>query len=106
MFRRECVLQTPLFAGFAGFRSKLWLDDVENGVYRGIYQWQDGELARCDAGMVALLAASSTAGTARDQVVEALRRDEFLLRPEIAPAHAKVTGGDSPSRSLVDRRLD
>src|SRR5690349_998832 len=26
-FRRECVIHTPLFAGFPGFRSKLWLDD-------------------------------------------------------------------------------
>ena len=33
-FRREYVLHMPLFAGFPGFRSKLWLDDVETGVYR------------------------------------------------------------------------
>lgn len=40
IFRRECVLHTPLVAGFPGFRSKLWVDDVETGVYRGIYQWR------------------------------------------------------------------
>jgi hypothetical protein len=29
LFRRECVLNTPLFAGFPGFRSKLSIDDTE-----------------------------------------------------------------------------
>jgi hypothetical protein len=87
-FRRECVLHTPLFAGFPGFRSKLWLDDVETGVYRGVYQWEGGELARHYAArMVALLAPFSNAGTARSEVVEGVRRDEFLVRPEVAPAH-------------------
>ena len=87
-FRRECVLHTPLFAGFAGFRSKLWIDDVETGVYRGVYQWQGGDLARHYAGrMVALLAPFSNTGTARYQVVEGLERDEFLLHPELVQGH-------------------
>jgi hypothetical protein len=85
-FRRECVLHTPLFAGFPGFRSKLWIDDIDTGVYRGIYQWQGGDLARHYAArMVALLRPFSNAGTARYQVVEGVVRDEFLLRPEVAP---------------------
>jgi hypothetical protein len=42
-FRRECVLHTPLFAGFPGFRSKLWADDVTTGIYRGIYEWDGAE---------------------------------------------------------------
>jgi hypothetical protein len=89
-FRRECVLHTPLFAGFPGFRSKLWIDDVETGVYRGVYQWEGADLARHYAArMVALLAPFSNAGTARYQVVEGLRRDEFLLRPDVAPTHAE-----------------
>jgi hypothetical protein len=44
-FRCECVLHTQLFAGFPGFRSKLWLDDVETCVYCRVYQWEGGELA-------------------------------------------------------------
>jgi hypothetical protein len=91
-FRRECVLHTPLFAGFPGFRSKLWIDDVETGVYRGVYQWQGGDLARHYAGrMVGLLKPFSNAGTARFQVVEGVVRDEFLLNPESAPM---LTDGD------------
>lgn len=85
-FRRECVLHMPLFAGFPGFRSKLWLDDVESGVYRGIYQWEGGGLARHYAArMVALLGPFSNRGTARWHVVEGLPRDEFLTRPRAAP---------------------
>ena len=34
-FRRECLIHTPLFAGFPGFRSKLWLDDEDTRIYRG-----------------------------------------------------------------------
>jgi hypothetical protein len=44
-FRRECILHTPLFAGFPGFRSKLWADDLRTGVYAGIYEWQGADLA-------------------------------------------------------------
>lgn len=67
-----------------------WIDDVETGVYRGVYQWQGGDLARNYAArMVGLLAPFSNAGTARYQVVEGLRRDEFLMHPEIAPADAE-----------------
>ena len=91
-FRRECVLHTPLFAGFPGFRSKLWIDDLETGVYRGIYQWQGGDLARHYAArMVALLRPFSNAGTARHQVVEGVLRDEFLMRPEVVP-NARTEG--------------
>jgi hypothetical protein len=35
--------------------------------------------------MVALLAPFSNVGTARHQLVEGLRRDDFLLHPELAP---------------------
>jgi hypothetical protein len=91
-FRRECVLHTPLFAGFPGFRSKLWIDDVETGVYRGVYEWQGADLARHYAArMVALLAPFSNAGTACHQVVEGIRRDDFLLHPALAPDDV---GGD------------
>lgn len=88
-FRRECVLHTPLFAGFPGFRSKLWADDVDTGVYRGVYEWDGVDAARAYARrMVALLAPFSTHGTARYHVVDGLRRDEFLRDPALAPPDA------------------
>jgi hypothetical protein len=45
LFRAESLLNTPLFVGFPGFRSKLWLAHDENGVYRGIYDWDGAERA-------------------------------------------------------------
>ena len=44
-FRRESLLNTPLFAGFPGFVSKLWLADDERGRYRGLYERDDPGLA-------------------------------------------------------------
>ena len=35
----ESLLNTPLFVGFPGFVSKLWLAHDEHGVYRGLYEW-------------------------------------------------------------------
>jgi hypothetical protein len=90
-FRHECVLHTPLFAGFPGFRSKLWADDVQTGVYAGLYEWQEARLATHYAErMVALLTPFSSRGTARFHVIEGLRRSEFLRRPTAA-------GGGTPA---------
>jgi hypothetical protein len=89
-FRRECVIHTPLFAGFRGFRSKLWLEDEDTRVYRGVYQW-DGEedAARYAARMVGLLAPLSNRGTARSQLVPGLTRSDYLVDPDV------TTGGAS-----------
>jgi hypothetical protein len=89
-FRRECLIHTPLFAGFPGFRSKLWLEDEDTRVYRGVYQW-DGErdAAGYAARMVGLLAPFSNRGTARSHVVPGLTRSDFLLDPDV------TTGGES-----------
>ena len=45
LFRVESVLNTPLFVGFPGFVSKLWLANDENGVYRGFYEWDGAPLS-------------------------------------------------------------
>lgn len=44
-FRAESLLNTPLFAGFRGFRTKLWLRHDAEGRYRGIYQWNGAQAA-------------------------------------------------------------
>jgi hypothetical protein len=89
-FRRECLIHTPLFAGFRGFRSKLWMEDVDTRIYRGVYQW-DGErdAATYAARMVGLLAPFSNRGTAGSRLVPGLTRLDFLLDPDV------TTGGAS-----------
>jgi hypothetical protein len=89
-FRRECVIHTPLFAGFRGFRSKLWLEDADTRVYRGVYQWDGQEdAATYAARMVGLLAPLSNRGTARSQLVPGLTRSDYLVDPDV------TTGGAS-----------
>jgi hypothetical protein len=87
LFRRECILHTPLFAGFPGFRSKLWISDTDTGVYRGLYEWDGaGRAVHYADQLVRLLALFSTRGSVRYHVVPGLRREEFLRGP--APAAA------------------
>ena len=84
LFRAESLLNTPLFVGFPGFVSKLWLADDENGVYRGFYQWDGSELA--DAYVRALwwvLALVSVRGSIRYVVLPGLRRDSVLVDPPL-----------------------
>ena len=38
-FPSESLLNTPLFVGFPGFVSKLWLTHDQRGRYRGLYEW-------------------------------------------------------------------
>ena len=84
VFRAESLLNTPLFVGFPGFVSKLWLAHDENGVYRGFYEWNDARLA--DAYVRALwwvLALVSVRGSIHYVVLPGLRRDVLLDRPQM-----------------------
>jgi hypothetical protein len=82
-FRHECVLHTPLFAGFRGFRSKLWLDDEHTQVYRGVYQWDGEDDAVAYARrMVGLLAPFSNRHSARFRIVPGLSRLDYLHHPD------------------------
>lgn len=88
LFRAESIANTPLFAGFPGFRSKLWLCDDASGLYRGIYEWEGAERATFYAETLSkLLRLVSVPGTVRYHVVAGIRRDDFLRDPRaIAPA--------------------
>ena len=82
-FRRESLLNTPLFAGFPGFVSKLWLADDERGRYRGLYEWDGPRLAENYArALWRVLALVSVRGSIHYVVLPGLRRDVLLARPE------------------------
>jgi hypothetical protein len=88
LFRAESVLNTPLFVGFPGFGSKLWLAHDEHGVYRGVYEWN--RVALADAYARALwwvLALVSERGSIHYVVVPGLRRDQVLEDPSVLDAH-------------------
>ncbi|MFE3289201.1 hypothetical protein [Rhodococcus sp. NPDC059234] len=79
LFRAESLLNTPLFAGFPGFVSKLWLTADEEGRYRGFYQW-DGARSADDyvRALWWVLALVSDRASIRYRVLPDLRRDDVL----------------------------
>jgi hypothetical protein len=88
-FRAESMLNTPLFAGFPGFVSKLWLADDELGRYRGVYEWDGWRLAENYArALWRVLALVSVRGSIHYVVLPGLRRDVLLGRPDVRPGAA------------------
>ena len=89
LFRLESELNTVLFAGFPGFVSKLWFAADEDGVYRGVYDWDGVEAAH--AYVRALwwaLMVVSVRSSIEYVVVPGVGRDELLRHPAMAAANA------------------
>jgi hypothetical protein len=84
MFRWESILNTPLFVGFPGFVSKLWLAHDDNGAYRGFYEWDDPALAHAYAGALwRVLELVSVPGSIHYVVLPGVRRDDVLADPGV-----------------------
>jgi hypothetical protein len=80
LFRAESWLNGPLFAGFPGLLTKWWVAADEQGVYRGVYEYDGPE--RADAYARALwwvLAIVSVPGSIRHVVVPGARRPDVLV---------------------------
>jgi hypothetical protein len=81
-FEHESVVHTPLFAGFAGLVSKLWLEHDGEGRYRGLYEWDGAHLADTYArSLWRVLALVSAPGSIDFRVLDGLGRDELLADP-------------------------
>lgn len=84
LFRRESLLNTPLFVGFPGFTSKLWLAHDERDRYRGVYEWDGPQRAEHYArSLWHVLALVSVPGSISYAVVPGLRRDDAIADPEL-----------------------
>ncbi len=84
LFRWESLLNTPLFVGFPGFVSKLWLANDERGVYRGVYEWDGPERAqRYARSLWRVLALVSAPHSIHYRVLPGLRRDALLAAPHL-----------------------
>jgi hypothetical protein len=89
-FRAESLLNTPLFAGFPGFRTKLWLTDERTGEYRGLYDWDGPGLAEDYATtLLTLLRLVCVPGSLAFHVEPDVVRDAYL-----AVETAATTGRD------------
>jgi hypothetical protein len=86
-FRWESLLNTPLFVGFPGFVSKLWLAHDERNVYRGIYDWDGPDRAeRYARSLWRVLELGCVPDSIQYVVLPNVRRDELLRAPEVIHA--------------------
>ncbi len=94
LFRRESILNTPLFVGFPGFVSKLWLAHDRLGRYRGVYEWDGPERAEHYArSLWRVLALVSEPGSIHYRVVPGVRRDAALADPRLLDGEAAAEAG-------------
>jgi hypothetical protein len=78
LFERESILNTILYAGFAGYRVKLWMVAPVSSDYAGLYAWRDRESASAYARYIAtVLRPLSRPGSVGYEIVET-RLDEHL----------------------------
>lgn len=97
LFRAESLANTPLFAGFPGFRSKLWLTDPRTGTYHGVYRWDGAERATGYAEtMSSLLRLVSVPGSVRFHVEAGTTPDQLLDAPP-APQSGITPAGAAPA---------
>ncbi|EPJ38007.1 hypothetical protein STAFG_4936 [Streptomyces afghaniensis 772] len=95
LFRAESLLNTPLFVGFPGFASKLWLAHDEDGRYRGLYEWDDPQRAEHYArSLWRVLALVSVPGSISFTVLPGLRRDDVLADPGLVEGVARDDAPD------------
>ena len=91
VFRWESLFNTPLFVGFPGLVSKLWLAADEHDVYRGLYEWDGAGRAESYArALWRVLALVSVRGSIHYRVVPGLRRDELLALADLPPVSAQA----------------
>lgn len=83
-FRLESLLNTPLFVGFPGFVSKLWLANDSRGLYRGLYEWDGADLAESYArSLWRVLALVCRRGSIDYRVLPGLRVADVLDDPAL-----------------------
>ena len=83
-FRRESLLNTPLFVGFPGFVSKLWLTHDGQGRYRGLYEWDGFQNAhRYARSLWRVLELVSEPGSEDYRVFAGLTRQAALRDPDL-----------------------
>lgn len=79
LFEWESLLNTPLFVGFPGFATKLWVAHDDNGTYRGLYEWDGADRAEAYArALWRVLQLVSRPGSIHYEVLPGKRREDVL----------------------------
>ena len=96
LFRFESLSNTPLFVGFPGFVSKLWVAHDSNDIYRGVYEWDSTTLAEDYVlTLWRVLALVCVPGSIHYEIVPGLTREELLRDPATLDARAAAQMRDA-----------
>jgi hypothetical protein len=96
LFRFESLFNTPLFVGFPGFVSKLWVAHDSNDIYRGVYEWDSATLAEDYVRTLwRVLALVCVSGSIHYEIVPGLTREELLRDPATLDARAPAQMRDA-----------
>jgi hypothetical protein len=86
IFRRICIISTPIWSGFPGYRVKLWMVDYSTENYLGIYEWAGEENALKYADWLCrLLSSLSVEGSVWYEVFPQEEIDHYLLGHRVSP---------------------
>ncbi len=92
LFERESILNTILYAGFEGYRIKLWMVDPATSDYAGLYVWNGHDHAADYARyIVTVLRPLSVRGSVGYELVD-IRLDEHLA---VSGATVRLAGSSS-----------
>lgn len=87
IFQRVCLLTTPFWSGFRGFRVKLWMVDPDSLNYLGIYEWAGVANAETYAStLIRILRPLSTPGSVWYQIYPEQDLEPFLRARRMAHA--------------------
>jgi hypothetical protein len=104
LFRFESLFNTPLFVGFPGFVSKLWVAHDSNDVYRGVYEWDGATLAEDYVRTLwRALALVCMPGSIHYEIVPGLTREELLADPATLKGRAPAQMRDALRLTATER---
>jgi hypothetical protein len=84
LFQRVCLLTTPFWSGFRGFRVKLWMVDPQTKSYLGIYNWAGTDHAKTYAdALVRVLRPISTTDSVWYEIVSEQKFEYYLAERDV-----------------------
>jgi hypothetical protein len=79
LFERLCLVNTLLFAGFDGYRVKLWMVDPGTADYAGLYSWRSAGEAEVYARYITgVLSPVSRRGSVGYQILPSTSFEHYL----------------------------
>ncbi len=79
IFQKLCIVTTPFWSGFPGFKIKLWMVDTKAYKYLGIYEWQGRQNAQTYAdALIKILSPLSTPMSVWHKIITNQSLEEYL----------------------------